>query len=215
MKKIKIAIAEDQILFRKGVISLFKDAPQIKVVLEAENGKELIDKLDENNLPDIIFMDIRMPVLDGVKATSLIVKKFPTIKIIGLTMFNSDEYILQMHRAGAHGFLTKDSLLDDLLDAIDMCLNKGFYANAHTSSVLFNNADKVLKSNTSKENTAISKREIEIIHLICEEKTTIEIADVLSLSSRTVEWHKKNIFKKLNVKSNLGLMRYAMENGLL
>ncbi len=218
MKKIRIAIAEDQYLFRKGVVSLLKEESNLKVTLEVDNGGSLIAELEKckDNLPHIIFMDVRMPVIDGIEATKIIVKKYPSIKIIALTMFNSDEHILKMHRIGAHGFLTKDSVVDDLLDAVDMVLNKGVYYNEHTTKVLLENADKILKStNIDGVLNQLSPRELDVVRLICLEKTNNEIATELGLSIRTIEWHKKNIFGKLKIKSTIGLMKFALENGLI
>lgn len=218
MKKIKIAIADDQSLFRKGVVSLLKENSDFKVVIEVENGRCLLDALakNENNLPDIVFMDIRMPEIDGVEATKRIVKKYSNIKIIALSMFNSDEHILLMHRVGAHGFLTKDAVIDDLLDAVDIVMDKGVYYNENTSRVILENANKLIKStSTISSNNQLSSREMDIVRLICIEKSNNEIADELSLSVRTIEWHKKNIYKKLDLKSSIGLMKYALENGLI
>lgn len=218
MKKVKIAIADDQSLFRKGVVSLLKENSDFKVIIEVENGRSLLDALVkcEKNLPDIIFMDVRMPEIDGVEATKQIVKKYPSIKIIALSMFNSDEHILLMHRVGAHGFLTKDSVIDDLLDAVDIVLDKGVYYNENTSRVILENAHKLIKStSTISTNNYLSSREMDVIRLTCLEKTNTEIAEELLLSVRTIEWHKKNIYNKLKIKSTIGLMKYALENGLI
>jgi DNA-binding NarL/FixJ family response regulator len=219
MKKIRIAIADDQYLFRKGVISLLKEESNLKVTLEVDNGislLEALEKIDEQQLPHIIFMDIRMPGLDGLETTKRIVKKYSSIKIIALTMFNSDDYIVKMHRIGAHGFLTKDAVVDDLLDAVDMVLNKGVYYNEHTTKVLLNSADKILKStNFDGVLNQLSSRELDVVRLICFEKTNYEIAEELGLSIRTIEWHKKNVFGKLKIKSTIGLMKFALENGLI
>ncbi|MBI1837392.1 MAG: response regulator transcription factor [Flavobacteriia bacterium] len=218
MKKIKVAIADDQSLFRKGVVSLLRDTDHIKVVIEVEDGQELLNALEQkkNNLPDIIFMDIRMPKLDGFRATEIITKLYPSIKIIALSMFNTDDHVIEMHRLGSHGFLTKDSVLEDLLDAVDMVMAKGSYYNARTSAILIENAEKKIKSSANNlVKNIISSRELDVIRLICLEKTNYEIADELGLSVRTVEWHKKNIFKKIQVKSTIGLMKYSLENGLI
>jgi DNA-binding NarL/FixJ family response regulator len=216
--KLKVAIAEDQHLFRKGFISLLEDIENVKLTIEADNGKELLDALEKNkeNLPDIIFMDIQMPVMDGIEATEIISVKYPSIKILALTMFNSDEFILQMHRKGAHGFLSKETEMDEVLDAIDMVIHKGKFYNDHTAQVLLENAEKVLKS-TSRTGvySQLTQRELEIIRLICSEQSNMEIADELNLSVRTVEWHRRNLLSKLNIKTPVGLTKYAMENGII
>lgn len=218
MKKIKIAIAEDQHLFREGIISLLKEEKNIRVILEAENGKKLIEgltKLEEDQLPDVIFMDIRMPVMDGLETSAYVLKHYSKIKIVALTMFNTEEYILKMHRIGVHGFLTKDLLVDDLLDALDTVLHKGSYYSPEVTELLLKSATKKGSLKRIASENQLSERELEIIRLICEEQSNHEIADALSISVRTVEWHRKNIFDKLQVKTSIGLMKYAMDNNLL
>ncbi len=215
---IKIGIAEDQVLFRQGFVSLLEDEDHLQVVLEVSNGKELINELEfmDQDFPDIIFMDIQMPEMDGLVATEILQKKYPKLKIIALTMHNSDEFIVQMHRRGAHGFLPKDSEFDEVLDAIDMVMNKNKYYNNHSTQVLLENAEKMIRANSVVEDfKTLSHRELEILKLICDDLSNQEIAEKLKVSPRTIEWHRRNIYTKLEVKSVGGLTRYAIENNLI
>jgi DNA-binding NarL/FixJ family response regulator len=216
--KIKVAIAEDQSLFRKGFMALLGDTSNIRFVLEAENGIRLLEGLEKmkSKLPDVIFMDIEMPEMDGFSATEEIVRKYPQIKILALTMHNADDFILQMHRNGAHGFLTKDADIEEVLDAVDMVMNKGKYYNERSMRVLLDNAEKVLKSSSRTGVLAyLSQREIDVLRLLCSEQTNTQIAENLNLSVRTVEWHRRNIYSKLNLRNIAGLTKFAMDNGIL
>ena len=216
---VKIGIAEDQVLFRKGFISLLEDQKNVEVVLEASNGKELLKTLKSSSIeqhPHIVFMDIQMPEMDGLQATEKLRKTYPHIRIIVLTMHNSNEYIIQMHSRGAHGFLSKDSPFEEVLDAIDMVMNKNKYYNHQAMQMLLTTADRVIRTNNASANLRdLSHRELGVLRLICDELSNQEIAEKLNVSVRTIEWHRRNIFTKLQVKTVSGLMKYAMENDLI
>lgn len=210
---IKIALVDDEVLFRKGIAFLLQREANIEIVFESSNGEELISKLEENdNTPDIIIMDLKMPVLNGVEATKIIRKSFPQIKIIALTSYDSKSFIANMIQVGAVAYLIKNTTPKDLIKTINEVYTKGFYYN---ESVLKTIQETIVSSKNSKgslETSFLSPREIEILQLICQQKTTTEIAEHLFLSPRTVEGHRNNLLLKTESRNIAGLVVYAIQN---
>ena len=210
---IKIALVDDEVLFRKGIAFLLQREANIEIVFESSNGEELISKLQENdNTPDIIIMDLKMPVLNGVEATKIIRKSFPQIKIIALTSYDSKSFIANMIQVGAVAYLIKNTTPKDLIKTINEVYTKGFYYN---ESVLKTIQETIVSSKNSKgslETSFLSPREIEILQLICQQKTTTEIAEHLFLSPRTVEGHRNNLLLKTESRNIAGLVVYAIQN---
>ncbi|MEG0849765.1 response regulator [Flavobacterium plurextorum] len=210
---IKIALVDDEVLFRKGIAFLLQREANIEIVFESSNGEELISKLEENdNTPDIIIMDLKMPVLNGVEATKIIRKSFPQIKIIALTSYDSKSFIANMIQVGAVAYLIKNTTPKDLIKTINEVYAKGFYYN---ESVLKTIQETIVSSKNSKgslETSFLSPREIEILQLICQQKTTTEIAEHLFLSPRTVEGHRNNLLLKTESRNIAGLVVYAIQN---
>ena len=210
---IKIALVDDEVLFRKGIAFLLQREANIEIVFESSNGEELISKLQENdNTPDIIIMDLKMPVLNGVEATKIIRKSFPQIKIIALTSYDSKSFIANMIQVGAVAYLIKNTTPKDLIKTINEVYTKGFYYN---ESVLKTIQETIVSSKNSKgslETSFLSPREIEILQLICQQKTTTEIAEHLFLSPRTVEGHRNNLLLKTESRNIAGLVVYTIQN---
>ena len=210
---IKIALVDDEVLFRKGIAFVLEREANIEIVFESSNGEELISKLEENdNTPDIIIMDLKMPVLNGVEATKIIRKSFPQIKIIALTSYDSKSFIANMIQVGAVAYLIKNTTPKDLIKTINEVYAKGFYYN---ESVLKTIQETIVSSKNSKgslETSFLSPREIEILQLICQQKTTTEIAEHLFLSPRTVEGHRNNLLLKTESRNIAGLVVYAIQN---
>lgn len=210
---IKIALVDDEVLFRKGIAFLLQREANIEIVFESSNGEELISKLQENdNTPDIIIMDLKMPVLNGVEATKIIRKSYPQIKIIALTSYDSKSFIANMIQVGAVAYLIKNTTPKDLIKTISEVYTKGFYYN---ESVLKTIQETIVSSKNSKgslETSFLSPREIEILQLICQQKTTTEIAEHLFLSPRTVEGHRNNLLLKTESRNIAGLVVYAIQN---
>jgi DNA-binding NarL/FixJ family response regulator len=211
---IKLLIADDHEIFRDGFKLMLSKFTDIILVGEAENGKQLID-LTETLLPDVIITDIKMPIMDGIEATKKITSLYPDIGIIGLSMFDEDDLIVDMLEAGAKGFLIKNAGKLEITEAIRTVYNQEPYYCKTTSHKLTNMIAKS-KFNPYKKIDRIefTEREKEIIGLICNELTNKEIADKLFLSSRTVEGHRLKILEKMNVKNTVGLVVYAIKNGL-
>jgi DNA-binding NarL/FixJ family response regulator len=210
---IKIALVDDEVLFRKGIAFLLQREDNIEIIFEASNGEELVNKLLENEVkPDIIMMDLKMPVLNGVEATKIIRKSFPEIKIIALTSYDSKSFIANMIQVGAVAYLIKNTTPKDLIKTINEVNKKGFYYNESVLKII---QETIVSSKNSKgnlETSFLSPREIEILQLICLQKTTSEIAEHLFLSPRTVEGHRNNLLLKTESRNIAGLVVYAIQN---
>jgi DNA-binding NarL/FixJ family response regulator len=182
----------------------------IEVLFEACDYAELIAKLEEHQ-PDVIFMDIQMPEVDGIEATSRIKKKYPDIKVIILTMHNERELVSHALNSGANGFLTKNSDIDAVVNSIDEVINSGYYF-ADPSE-----CEKVLvpKEKCEANISDLSPREIEVVHLMCRQFTNKEIAEQLRISPRTVDTYRENIFSKTGAKNLAGVVFYAIKHNLL
>jgi DNA-binding NarL/FixJ family response regulator len=210
--KLKIFIVDDHEFFRNGLKMVINRLKYAKVVGEASNGKEFLDLLSKNE-PDIVLIDIQMPLMNGIEATHLALEEYPDLKIVALTMFDDEEYVQSMIDAGAKGFLLKNitkEILDQALTAIQS--GKNYY-----SPELFNFFTKKVVSEPRRddEEVQLTRREKEILQLICDGLTNKEIADRLFISERTVVGHKSNLLAKTNTKSSVGLLSYAIRNRLV
>ncbi|TDO94014.1 response regulator transcription factor [Flavobacterium sp. 245] len=210
---IKIALVDDEVLFRKGIAFLLQREDNIEIIFEASNGEELLDSLEKCEIkPDIIIMDLKMPLLNGVEATKIIRKSNPDIKIIALTSYDSKSFIANMIQIGAVAYLLKNTTPKDLILTINEVAKKGFY---YSENVLKTIQETIVSSKNSKvnlETSFLSPREIEILQLICQQKTTTEIAEHLFLSPRTVEGHRNNLLLKTESRNIAGLVVYAIQN---
>jgi DNA-binding NarL/FixJ family response regulator len=216
MEKIKIVLVDDEVLFRKGIAYLLQNEKNIEVVFEAENGAELIDYLRvTHDFPDVILMDLKMPILNSVEATKIINKEFPNLKIIALTSYNTEAFIANIIDVGASSYIVKNATPAQMLHAINEVYSKGFYYDDVVYSVIQKGitANSGIKSNLDSD--FLTKREAEILQLICEQMSSIEIGEKLFISSRTVEGHRNNILLKTGCKNIAGLVVYAIKNKLV
>ncbi|OIQ30013.1 MAG: DNA-binding response regulator [Bacteroidetes bacterium MedPE-SWsnd-G2] len=216
--KIRIALADDELLFRQGLISLLKRDDDLEIVFDAENGQDLIDKLrTTQDPPEIIITDLKMPELNGVEATKIIRKEFPNTKIIALTSYFSKPFIVNMISIGAVAYLAKNSTPSLMITTIKEVYKKGFFYDAQVLKFihegLLNPEDKNKKS--SFDDSYFTKREKEVLGLICKQFTTNEIADKLFISPRTVEGHRNNLLAKTDSKNVAGLVIYALQHKLV
>lgn len=212
---IKIALVDDEILFRKGISFLLQREENIDVIFEASNGEELISQLSEREIkPDIIIMDLKMPVLNGVEATKIIKKLFPDIKIIALTSYDTKSFIANMIQVGAVAYLIKNTTPKDLIHTISEVAKKGFYYNENVLKTIQETIVSPKNYRGGLETNFLSPREIEILQLICQQKTTAEIAEHLFLSPRTIEGHRNNLLLKTESRNIAGLVVYAIQNEL-
>ena len=214
--KIKILLVDDHQTIKDGIRAILKDVETIEVAAEASNGEEAITLLKDNPY-DMVLMDINMPKVDGIEATTFINKNFNDVKVLALTMHDDDEYILKMLQAGALGYILKTTGQQELVDAIKTVAKGESYFTQEVSSVLLGQFVKKKKTAEKKKykEVPLTSREKEILKLIAEEYTNQEIADKLFISPRTVDTHRRNLLLKLEVKNTAGLVRYAFKSGLI
>ncbi|MBS1752763.1 MAG: response regulator transcription factor [Ferruginibacter sp.] len=215
MNEIKVAIADDHKLFRKGVILSLRSYSNIKFVLEADDGDELIEKIPEFE-PDVILCDLKMPKKDGIDTTKIISKKFPNIRVIILTMFEDERFVGHLMDCGAAGYLLKNTDPSEIKKAITDVIRTGFYLNPFVNKVLIKKKYSKQKFNpTLTSEIVLSEREKEVLTLVCMEFTASEIAGKMDISARTVEAIKDRLMERFGVKNSVGLVFYAMKNSLI
>jgi len=213
MGKIRVVIADDHTIFREGLCSLLADREDITVVGEASNGREAVEKV-ESLEPDIVIIDISMPVLNGFEATIQIKRRFPGCKVLVLTMHENPEFVRSILRAGASGYLVKKSAASHLFDAIKAIYRGEAFFSPSVSRMLLEELREHGHEEEYKEPT-LTNREREVLQLVAEGHTNMEIADDLCLSVKTVEGHKNNIKKKLGIRDQAGLIKYALSKGII
>lgn len=215
MSKITVLLAEDHTIVRKGLRSLLESRADIKVVGEAENGREAIDRVEELR-PDVVVMDIGMPGLNGLEATRRIKKRFGDIQVLVLTVHTGEEYILQILRAGASGYLVKQAAPAELISAIQ-AVHRGeaFLSPSISKKVL---EDYVQRTGATAQRDGFERltdREREVLQLIAEAYSTREIAEQLHISIKTAETHRAHLMEKLSLHSTAELTRYAIRKGVV
>lgn len=214
---IKIAIADDHKIFRDGIKMALASKENLKMIWEAENGKDLMHKIDIKK-PDVLLMDIRMPEIDGINAISMLRKEHEDLKIIVLTMYDDQQMISKMMEMGANAYLTKTTDPDEIYEAILTCMNDDFYFNQ-----LVNNAvmGKLMQKKNVRHHygstvpVAFSEKELKILQLLAEDKTTEEISKIIFLSPRTIETIRQNMKNKVGAKTIGGLITYGMRNKMI
>ncbi len=214
MEKHKIVIVDDHKIFRTGLKLLLNKIKNVSVIAEASNGQEFLDIMEKNEA-NIVFMDINMPVLDGIDATEQVLKKYPGLKIIALTTFGDSEYFNKMIYAGVEGFMLKNSELDDFKKAINKIVNGGNYFSEeilmnYTKNIITQQIEKKDKNNMPE----LSKREVEVLQLICKGYSNYKMGEHLNISYRTVERHKTNLLLKTETQNTVNLVIYAFKNKL-
>lgn len=215
MNDIKVAIADDHKIFRKGVILSMRSYSNIKFVLEADNGDELLEKIPEFE-PDVVLCDLKMPIRDGIDTTKLITKRFPHIRVIILTMYEDERFVGHLMDCGAAGYLLKNTDPAEIKKAITDVMRTGFYLNPFVNKVLIKKKYSKQKFNpTLTSETVLSEREKEVLTLVCMEFTASEIAGKMDISARTVEAIKDRLMERFGVKNSVGLVFYAMKNSLI
>ncbi|WP_044170721.1 response regulator transcription factor [Flectobacillus major] len=215
-KKIRIAIADDHALFRRGMVSLLNMNDDFTVVLEAANGQDLINAISTTK-PEVILMDLQMPILDGIRATEQIKRIYPEIKIIVISMHDEDQFVTRLMELGANGYLLKDADPDEVERAIRTIVTEDYYYGPFLVKVMHNRiTNKPIKKEVPKLFVPIdlSERELEVLKFICEGMTTTQIAEVLFLSARTVEGHRNRIMEKTGTKNVAGMVAWAVRNGI-
>jgi DNA-binding NarL/FixJ family response regulator len=214
-QKIKILLADDEVLFRKGISFLLQREENIEIIFEASDGSELIEYLYNNtNHPDIILMDLKMPLINGVEATKQIHHDYPEIKIIALSSYDSKMFVENMLQVGAVAYLVKTATPAKMIETINEVFRKGYHYNKETINEIFESA-KSIKTKSFLDEDFLSTREREVLILICQQYSTNEIAEKLFLSPRTVDAHRNNLLLKTQAKNVAGLVVFAIQNGVI
>lgn len=215
MGEIKIAIADDHKIFRKGVILSLRHYTNLRFVLEADNGQDLLDGIEEAK-PDVILMDLRMPVKDGIETTKYITKHYPDILVIILTMHEDERFVLHMMENGANGYLLKSTDPVEIKKAITDVVSKGYYLNNFVNRILLKKSHNKVKTAPSlNSEQEVTDKEKEVLRYICMEFTTQEIGEKMKISPRTVESIKERLMERFGVKNTAGLVFFAVKNNLI
>lgn len=214
---IRVAVADDHALFREGIKMIVESRENLRCVIEADNGQALLDAIAKAaKEPDVVLLDLKMPVMDGMECTKRLREEYPRIKILILTMLDQDDYILHLLDLGANGYLLKNSSADEVQRAIETVMERDFYFSEHVSKVMLSGLQRKRKSVPVLNATAsITEREQEVLRMMCDEHTTAEIAERLFLSVRTVETHRKHLMEKLGAKNTAGIIYRALKEGVL
>ncbi|NLU39660.1 MAG: response regulator transcription factor [Bacteroidales bacterium] len=206
-----VLIVDDHQLFREGLKLLLGVSSIVGEVYQASDGNEFLDFI-ENMSPDIVLMDINMPIMDGIEATTKALKEHPEMKIIALSMFGDDEYYIKMIEAGAKGFIVKNSDIEVVETAIQQVMEGKTYFASDVMATLVMHLNQRKNEETKNE---LSERESEILYMICKGLSNQEIADALFLSKRTVDKHRENILAKTQAKNTAGLVLYAIKHNII
>ena len=212
MNKIKLALVDDHIMLRNGLAGLLTEMG-FQVVFEANNGKDMTTLIKTDDPPDIVLMDIQMPVIDGYAAAAWLRDYYPLVKVIALSMYDNELSIIRMLRNGARGYIVKDADPAYLVTAIDNLVKTGYhYSEQVTGKILHS----VLHGGSGKEAAVeLNERELEFLKLVVTEMTYREIAALMHLSPRTIDGYRDQLFEKLNVKTRVGLAVYAIRNNVV
>lgn len=211
-----VALIDDHELLRTGLASIINSFEGFKVTMEAGNGKEFTEKVKSKNAPNIVLLDITMPVMDGYETAIWIKANLPQTKVLVLSMLENDTAIIRMLKNGARGYILKDSKPKVFKDALDSVRDSGYYINELVSNKLMHyiNHEETYEGDASALST-LSENETTFLKWICTEKTYKEIADEMFLSPRTIDTYRDNLFKKLDVKTRVGLAIFAIKNGIV
>jgi DNA-binding NarL/FixJ family response regulator len=211
-----ISIVDDHTMFRRGLTSLINLFPGYKVLFDAANGKDFIKQLQPRYLPDILLLDIAMPEMDGYNTAHWVRSNYPEIKILALSTMDTETAIIRMIKNGAKGYVLKDAEPVELKRAFDEVMSLGYYYNDLITRKIIQSVNQLSEENNSIGTFAkLTDKEMNFIKLVCSEKTYFEIAKEMFLSERTIDGYRDVLFKKLNVTSRVGLVMYAIKNGLV
>jgi two-component system response regulator NreC len=213
MSKIKVLLAEDHTIVRKGLRSLLDAETEIKVVGEAEDGRQAIEQV-QRLLPDVVLMDITMPVLNGLEATRQIKKLFPQVKVLVLTVHSTEEYIFQILRAGASGYVVKQAAVSELVQAIQTVYQGDSFLSSSISRRVVEEYGRRAEAMEDKYDK-LTDREREVLQLVAEGRTNREIAQLLHVTVKTVEAHRAHVMDKLSLHSTAELTKYALRKGMV
>ncbi|MDF2379919.1 response regulator transcription factor [Nostoc ellipsosporum NOK] len=215
-EKIKVALADDHILLRNGLAGLVKSFDDYTVIFEADNGQHLTEQISEKGVPDLVLLDINMPLKDGFETARWLRDNHPDVRVMALSMLDNEQSIIRMLRMGAKGYILKDTHPREFKTALDTVMQKGFYYSEMVTGKLINavnNLDTAADEVTTL--VKLTEKEIEFLKLACTEMTYKEIADKMNLSPRTIDGYRDALFEKLKVRTRVGLVMYAIKNDIV
>jgi DNA-binding NarL/FixJ family response regulator len=211
MEPFSVFLVDDHKLFREGLSLLLGNLPYIKIVYEASDGEAFLIQA-EKNLPDLVFMDISMPGIDGIETTKKALEKYPDLKIIALSMFSDEDYYTRMINAGAKGFILKNSGIQEVEECIrNVVSGHNYFSHEILDGILRNISRKAKPAKT----TELSEREEEVLYRICQGLSNSEIAEMLHISKRTVDKHRENLLLKTDSKNTAGMVMFAIRSGIV
>lgn len=214
MNTIKVALADDHALFREGLKSILSRQEGISIVIEAGNGRELLDAMVEIT-PDVVLLDLEMPEMDGVEACKVIRKLYPETKVLILTMHEEERMTAYLMEIGANGYLLKNTKKDVLLEAIKTVDETGMYSTDRVTNALLKSLKQRSKKAPGLGTVQLTRRELEVLELIAQELTNTEIGERLFISEKTVDGHRMNLLSKFGVKNTAGLIMKAVRQGFI
>ena len=211
--KTKILLVDDHKILRDGICSIVKGYPDMEVIGEAADGKKALQLVEELS-PDVVIMDISMPDLNGIDATRRIISDHPKIKVIALSMHHDKQFVSEIFKAGASGYLLKDCAFDELEHAVRIVMDGKTYINPQIASLVIESLVNQPQTSSPKSFSLLTDREREVLQLIAEGQSTKEIAGKLSVSAKTIESHRRQVMGKLNIRNVAELTKYAIREGL-
>jgi two-component system invasion response regulator UvrY len=215
-EKIKVALADDHILLRNGLAGLVKSFDDYTVLFKADNGQHLTEQIADKGVPDLVLLDINMPLKDGFETARWLRDNHPEVRVMALSMLDNEQSIIRMLRQGAKGYILKDTHPREFKTALDTVMQKGFYYSEMVTGKLINavnNLDTAADEVTTL--VKLTEKEIEFLKLACTEMTYKEIADKMNLSPRTIDGYRDALFEKLKVRTRVGLVMYAIKNDIV
>ena len=215
IKTTRVALIDDHVLLRNGLASMVKNFDGYTVLMEANNGRHFIEQLKTNPAPDMVLMDINMPDMDGFETTLWLKQHHPDVRVLALSMYDNEQSIIRMLKNGARGYILKETEPKEFKCALDSVIGKGYYYSEMVTGKMIHALNNLEDDNNSiKPLISLNDREIEFLKLACTELTYREIADKMHLSPRTIDGYRDALFEKLNAKTRVGLVVYAIRNGI-
>ena len=213
---VRLVIVDDHVMMAHAIAGMLNAREDLSVLWTARNGKELLEKLEsEPVLPELVLLDINMPVLNGWESAEKLQTQYPEIRVLCLTMNDDDLSVIRMFKYGAKGYVLKDAEEEELITAIQSIMTKGFYYSDYVARVMINSFREENKTQDAIEPVPIKEREMEFLILCCTELSYKQIADLMHLSPKTIDGYRDDLFQKLHVKSRIGLVLYALKHGLV
>ena len=210
---VNIVLVDDHILLRNGLASLINSFGDYSVLFQADNGKDFISKLQSNQLPQVVLMDINMPEMDGYETCQWLKNNYPEVKVLALSMYDNENAVIRMFKAGAKGYILKDCDPSELKNALHSVIKKGYYYSDLVTGTFIRSMDE--ENSQVKNIIHLKDHEITFLKWVCTELTYKEIADKMFLSPRTIDGYRDDLFHKLNIKTRVGLVMYAIKNGIV